>query len=124
MNDKLIVSIPTSDRQTVDGHFGHTKQFALYTILDNTVEQVDYVVPPKHEPGNLPQFLHQQGANVIISGGMGNMAVKLFESNNIEVILGATGSLEKTITTYLNNELESTGSACSHDDHDHQEGAC
>ena len=52
-------------------------------------------------------------------------ALSYFKENNIEVILGATGSIEETLEVYLGGELESTGSACSHhhgDDHDHDHG--
>ena len=36
------------------------------------------LVPPPHEPGVLPGWLHHLGADVIIAGGMGQRAISLF----------------------------------------------
>ncbi|MBI9100273.1 MAG: dinitrogenase iron-molybdenum cofactor, partial [Spirochaetaceae bacterium] len=48
------------------------------------------------------------------TGGMGGMAVNLFKEQNIDVILGAKGTIEDTLKTYLEGELASTGSVCDH----------
>ena len=45
---------------------------------------------------------------------MGGAAVDIFNDNNIEVIIGARGSAEKNIDSYLKGELKSTGSICHH----------
>jgi predicted Fe-Mo cluster-binding NifX family protein len=115
------ISFPTSDRKTIDGHFGHTREFVIYTVENNKIVKEEFVTPPPHEPGVLPKFLATQGVDVIITGGMGAMAVKLFNNSNIEVILGALGNLDVALTKYLNDELANTGSACDHNhgDHDH-----
>lgn len=117
-NNKVI-AFPTSNRQDVDGHFGHTKEFALYTINNNAIEAKTYVTPPPHEPGVLPQFLAEQGANVIITGGMGQRAINLFKQHNIDVILGAEGTIETNLKEYLGGMLESNGSGCDHSEHNH-----
>lgn len=109
-----VVAIPTSDRATVDQHFGHTKEFALYVVKNGQIEDVNYITPPKHEPGVLPQFLAAEGAHVIITGGMGQKAITLFKQNNIDVILGAEGSIDKNMNDYLKGVLESFGNGCDH----------
>lgn len=114
-----IIALPTSDRVTVDGHFGHTKEFVLFTVRNNEIVNKTYVVPPKHEPGVLPKFLADNGANVIITGGMGAMAVNLFKQNNIDVVLGASGTIELNINEYVGGFLTSKGSACDHEHGDH-----
>jgi len=40
---------------------------------------------PPHEPGLLPRWLHEQGAHLIIAGGMGHRAQELFVQNGIQV---------------------------------------
>jgi predicted DNA-binding protein (UPF0251 family)/predicted Fe-Mo cluster-binding NifX family protein len=120
-NTKLI-AFPTSNRSTVDGHFGHTKEFAIYTIEGTEVKSVNYVTPPPHEPGVLPRFLGENGIDVIVTGGMGQMAVNLFNQQNIDVILGAKGTIEQNLNEYVGGILESTGSSCDHnhgDNHGH-----
>ena len=112
------VAFPTNDRINVEEHFGHAKEFAFANVKDGKVISTDFISPPPHEPGVIPAFVGEQKATVIITGGMGGMAVNLFKQQNIEVILGARGSIDDTLKTYLEGELASTGSACAHD-HEH-----
>jgi len=114
-----IIAFPTSDRTTIDGHFGHTKEFAIYTVADNTVSDIGYVTPPPHEPGVLPRFLADQNIDVIVTGGMGQRAVSLFERHGIDVILGANGRIDVNLNEYLAGFLDSTGSSCDPHDGDH-----
>ncbi|MFK5883543.1 MAG: NifB/NifX family molybdenum-iron cluster-binding protein [Candidatus Izemoplasma sp.] len=117
-----VIAMPTSDGVTVDAHFGHTKEFVLFTVRNNEIVNKTVVVPPKHEPGVLPQFLAENGTNVIITGGMGKMAVDLFKQNNIDVILGANGPIELNINEYIGGFLTSTGTMCDHDHETHHNG--
>ena len=110
------IAFPSNNRVNVEEHFGHCKEFAVYNIKDNQTASIDYIVPPPHAPGVLPKFLGEHNVNVIITGGMGSMAIKLFKEQNIDVILGADGSIYANLDAYLGNKLESTGSACSHDE--------
>ncbi|MFW6298528.1 MAG: NifB/NifX family molybdenum-iron cluster-binding protein [Bacillota bacterium] len=117
------IAFPTSDRTHVDQHFGHTKEFCLYTVEDHKVTDVSFVTPPPHKPGALPLFLRDQGVDVIITGGMGNRAVEIFKHNAIDVILGAQGLIESNLSDFFDGELVSTVSPCDHDhgDHGHEE---
>ncbi len=114
-----VLAFPTSDRTTVDGHFGHTKEFAIITVTGAEVTDTSYITPPPHEPGVLPRFLGQHGIDVIVTGGMGKMAVDLFNQQGIDVILGASGSIDANLKEYTGGSLTSTGSVCSHDHGDH-----
>ena len=73
-------------------HFGHCEQFALFDVdADNkTILKTTMVVPPPHEPGLLPTWLQEQGADVIIAGGMGSRAQELFLGKGIHVVTGAS----------------------------------
>ena len=51
------IAFPTSNRKSIDGHFGHTKEFVIYTVENNKVLSETFLTPPKHEPGVLPTFL-------------------------------------------------------------------
>jgi len=62
----------------------------------------------------IPEFVNQQGATAIITGGMGGMAVDLFKQYGIDVILGATGSIDDNLNTYVKGDLASSGSVCNH----------
>jgi predicted Fe-Mo cluster-binding NifX family protein len=88
----------------------------LFDCENETIVKTETVANPGHKPGFLPVFLHDKGANVIISGGMGGGAVDIFNEKGIEVVVGATGSAKASVEAYLAGKLESTGSVC----HEHQ----
>jgi len=71
-------------------HFGHCDAFAVMDVDENgTVTSRQDLVPPPHEPGVLPAWLHSLGVTHIISGGMGSRAQGLFAANKIAVVVGA-----------------------------------
>ena len=123
MSHTLKIAIPTTDQVTIDEHFGHCRHFLVFTVEDKKVVSKEFLTPPEHTPGSFPNFLAAQGADVIVTGGMGQMAVNLFNQRNIEVILGARGSIDTNLNEYLDGILKSTGSSCGHD-HDHGDENC
>ncbi|MBN1514270.1 MAG: NifB/NifX family molybdenum-iron cluster-binding protein, partial [Phycisphaerae bacterium] len=93
------------------------EQFAVLEVdpAAQTVLKSEYLVPPAHEPGVLPRWLHGQGVNVIIAGGMGQRAVQLFTQNGVKVVVGASGGTPDEIATaYLAGTLEAGDNVCDH----------
>ena len=71
--------------------------------------------PPPHEPGVLPKWLHEQGTNIVIAGGMGARAQNLFNQNGIKVITGASiDTPESIVTQYLSDSLATGENICDH----------
>ncbi|MBD3337363.1 MAG: ATPase [Candidatus Eisenbacteria bacterium] len=98
-------------------HFGHCEQFALFDVDRErcAVTARQDVAAPPHQPGFLPGWLAQQGANVIISGGMGGRALALFADAGIEVVTGAGADRpEAIIEEFLAGELEAGPNICDH----------
>jgi ATP-binding protein involved in chromosome partitioning len=98
-------------------HFGHCEQFALLELDEHTKKLIgkQMVTPPAHEPGVLPRWLHQQGANVIIAGGMGQRAQALFEENGIQVVVGAPAEEPEMLAEkYMEGTLTSGDNVCDH----------
>jgi len=98
-------------------HFGHCEHFAMVAVDDTTrkITGQELVAPPPHEPGVLPKWLHEQGASVILAGGMGSRAQDLFTQNNIEVITGCQPvKMETLVGAYLSGELVPGDNACDH----------
>lgn len=114
---ELKIAFPTNDRTNVEEHFGHCAEFKIVNTKDGKVVSEDFITPPAHEPGVLPRFLGEHKVSTIITGGMGAMAINLFKTQNIDVILGANGSITENLNVFLEGQLESTGSACNHDHH-------
>jgi len=112
--DKMKFAIPLADGK-LTAHFGHCKEFALIDVEDNIIGKKEILVPPPHEPGVLPKWLHEQNVNVIIAGGMGNKAQVLFNEQNIKVITGAPPlEPEELINSYLKNALVTGDNLCDH----------
>jgi predicted Fe-Mo cluster-binding NifX family protein len=93
-------------------HFGHCEHFALVEVD----EQNKVILGESlHEPGLLPRWLSELGANLVIAGGMGRRAQELFASNNIAVLVGAQGnSPQQLVTAYLTGNLETGENCCDH----------
>lgn len=104
---------------TVAGHFGHCENFIFFDTENNQITAENSVPNPGHRPGFLPNFLADNGAQVIISGGMGGGAVDIFNERGVEVIIGVQGDARAAVEAYLKGELQSTGSIChEHEHHD------
>ncbi len=98
-------------------HFGHCERFALIDAdpAERRILGRQEVAPPPHAPGLLPRWLHEQGAEVVIAGGMGRRALDLFAQHGIEVILGARdGTPEELARAYLAGTLETGANVCDH----------
>jgi predicted Fe-Mo cluster-binding NifX family protein len=98
-------------------HFGHCREFALVELdpAGTGIAGVQYLDPPAHEPGVLPRWLHEQGADVIIAGGMGMRAQGLFAESGIQVVVGATADTpERIVSAYLAGNLETGSNLCDH----------
>jgi len=107
-------AIPLAEGK-LTAHFGHCQEFALVEVEDNQIKSKEALVPPPHEPGVLPKWLHDLGTNVIIAGGMGARALDLFAQNDIEVIVGAPAlTPEELVQQYLDNTLQTHGNVCDH----------
>jgi predicted Fe-Mo cluster-binding NifX family protein len=98
-------------------HFGHCEQFAVFEV-DTAGRQIlttRQLTPPPHEPGVLPRWLHEQGVNLVIAGGMGRRAQDLFAGNGIEVVVGAPSeSPESVVQTYIDGRLQPGENLCDH----------
>ena len=98
-------------------HFGHCEEFAILEVDEQARKVLNKSVykSPPHEPGALPRWLHELGANMIIAGGMGQRAQQLFAQNNITVMVGAlVESPEKLVSAYLDGTLQSGVNLCDH----------
>ncbi|MBB5336779.1 NifB/NifX family molybdenum-iron cluster-binding protein [Pectinatus brassicae] len=108
-----------SENEMVTQHFGHCANFNIFTVENGQIVSNESVANPGHKPGFLPVFLHDKGAEVVVSGGMGQGAIDIFNAKNIEVITGASGKAADAALAYAKGNLVSTGSVChSHEHHD------
>jgi len=107
-------AIPMAEGK-LTAHFGHCQEFALIEVEKDKIKNKEVLIPPPHEPGVLPKWLSEVGANVIIAGGMGQRAISLFNENNIKVVVGAPSlEPESLVNSYMNGSLVTGGNVCDH----------
>ena len=98
-------------------HFGHCERFALLDV-DQAAKSVigkQELESPEHQPGLLPRWLAKKGATVIIAGGMGASAQKLFAESGIQVVMGApVDTPEALVAAFMAGTLTMGGNPCDH----------
>lgn len=117
----MRIAIATNDGK-VSGHFGHCEGFTVYSIEDNKIHSEEFLKSPKHQPGVLPKFLANNRVNLIMAGGMGAKAQQIFNTEDIEVVVGVAGTLDEVIKEYLEGTIESSNAVCN--DHAHHDQGC
>lgn len=112
--EKIVFAVPMADGKLCS-HFGHCEQFALIETESGRIKGKTLHTPPPHEPGVLPKWLHEMGANIIIAGGMGSRAQQLFSESGVKVVTGAPAdSPESLVNQYLTDSLVTGGNVCDH----------
>ncbi len=106
---KIAIS---TDGEFVSAHFGRCPSFTLIDIEEGKVTKKTTVANPGHQPGAIPQFLHQQGVSCIVAGGMGMRAVSFFEEYGIKTIVGVSGKIDEAIEHLTKGALKGGESLC------------
>ncbi len=112
----MKIAIPTAAGKLCM-HFGHCEQFAIIDVdaESRAITGQRLLTPPPHEPGVLPKWLHEQGVNLIIAGGMGQRAQGLFNENGIRVVVGAAVEApEVLVRQHLAGTLATGENVCDH----------
>jgi len=111
---KIKIVVPCSEG-LLSNHFGHCEEFMFFDIENEQIVDRTALQPPAHEPGLLPRWLSERGANMIIAGGMGTRARGFFSEYGIQVVTGAPVlSPEKIVDQYLIGTLETGQNICDH----------
>ncbi len=112
--NRIVFAIPLAGSKLCS-HFGHCEQFALIETENGKIRGKRMHTPPPHEPGVLPKWLHDLGAQVIIAGGMGSRAQQLFVESGIKVICGAPmDAPESLVNQWLAGMLVTGENVCDH----------
>lgn len=109
----MRIALSTDDDRGLDAvlshHFGRCPYYTFVDVEGQEVREVKSVPNPFYrehgQPGQVPDFIHNQGAQVIIAGGMGSRAVNFFQQFGIEPITGASGKVKDVIEAYVDGQL-------------------
>ena len=131
----MLIAVSADTNQELDSqvahHFGRCPFFALVDVEGNEIQSVKIIDNPyyaAHQPGQVPGFINQQGADVMLSGGMGGRAIQFFSQFGIEAATGAAGTVGGAVACYLDGGLKGASSCAEsqahghghhHHDHDH-----
>ncbi len=108
----------------VSPHFGRCPYFVLIDLEDGDIQRVQTLENPffgSHEPGQVPGFMHSQGANVMLTGGMGSRAIHFFGEFGIQPVTGASGTVHHALKQYLSGDLTGAAPCLQSKEHHHQE---
>ena len=104
-------------------HFGHTEQFKIYEIEDNTIISSEVIDTNGQGHGALAGLLKTLGADVLICGGIGGGAQMALADAGIKLYGGVSGSCDAAVEAYLTNNLGYNPNVrCDHHDNEHSDG--
>jgi predicted Fe-Mo cluster-binding NifX family protein len=121
---RIAISIENNNglESTVSHHFGRCPYFALVDVNGKDVEALNIVANPfygRHQPGQVPGFIHSQRADVMLCGGMGGRAIQFFQQYGIETATGAGGNVRDALEKYLGGELSGAAPCKESVEHGH-----
>lgn len=126
----MRIAISTETNEGLDSqvaqHFGRCPYFAFIDLDGQDIQSIQIVDNPYysgHQVGQVPAFINEQKANVMLSGGMGGRAIQFFQQFNIQTATGASGTVQSTLDDYFAGKLSGTApceESIEHGhDHDH-----
>jgi ATP-binding protein involved in chromosome partitioning len=110
-------AIPTENGKLC-AHFGNCKLFTFIEAdeISNRIISVETKAPSGQCHEYMAPWVAQNGANIIIAGGMGIPAQKMFKDTGTKVIIGApTEEPQKLVLDYLNDNLLTVSNTCKCD---------
>ncbi len=108
----MRISIATDSGQ-VAAHFGRCPSYTILDIEDGEVVKRIEVPNPGHATGAIPQYMHENGVDVMIAGGMGWRAQEFFQQFGIRTMMGVSGSIDNVIEQLCSGTLVGGESLCA-----------
>jgi predicted Fe-Mo cluster-binding NifX family protein len=126
----MRIAISADDGRGLDSvvspHFGRCPYFILVDVEERQAKRVQAVSNPyygHHQEGQVPAFIHEQGADVMLAGGMGRRAIAFFEQYNIQAVTGAYGTVRQSLESYLGGQLQGAEPCRESVEHAHEHAA-
>ncbi len=104
-------------------HFGHTKQFKIYTAEDGKIIESKVIDTSGSGHGALAGLLSALGIDALVCGGIGGGAQMALAEAGIKLYAGVSGDADKAVEALVSGHLRYDPNAkCDHHDHQHGEG--
>jgi predicted Fe-Mo cluster-binding NifX family protein len=123
----MKIALPVTDDHQFSAHYGGASRIALFEV-DLELRQVlrqSIVTPPAPEPCGWPDWLHAQGVQIFLAGGMGGGPRQRLAALGVDVIVGVTpADPAHLVEALLQDRLATGANACGsgHGGHHHAHG--
>lgn len=113
----------TYENGMVFQHFGHTEEFKVYEIEENSIVNAQVISTMGNGHGALAGFLAENRVDTLICGGIGQGAQVALSNAGVELYGGVSGDADEAVRAFLAGELKFDPDVhCDHHDHAHGEG--
>ena len=115
----------TYEQGNVFQHFGHTEQFKIYDIENNSVVNSEIIDTNGSGHGALAGFLSSHKVEVLICGGIGAGAQMAVADMGIKLYGGVSGDADKAVSDFLKGSINyNPNVTCNHHNHESSNHAC
>lgn len=128
--DKIMkIAIPTENGKLCS-HFGHCESFTFAEVNPETKEilNIENKVPEEGISCQSAGWISEQGANIVLAGGMGGRPLAIFNQNGVKVVTGCPElEVEEVVNAYLNSTLATGENSCGGEHshcHNHEHHHC
>ena len=114
---KIVIPVKGEKGEFVSDHFGRAPYFAWFNVESGSI--LDRGVTPNdssHFGGdNLPPArMMAMGAEIVISAGMGQRAIAMFQNSNVAVLRTVNPSTMQSIKDFSEGRLQELTEGCLH----------
>jgi predicted Fe-Mo cluster-binding NifX family protein len=118
----MKIAMPFLDGN-INPHFGTSREFVVIEAEDGKITGRKIIANEiLHNHGGLAMMLQSEGANVVITGGIGRPMADALQKAGFAVIKGASGNADQIAKDFLNGTLVTGPGTCSCGGHQHGHG--
>ena len=120
---KIVIPVADEEAKYLSAHFGRAPYFAWFQMEDGAV--VDSGVTPNDSShfggrGLPPERMMAMGADVVISSGMGQRAIQMFQSSTVAVLQSLSQDVVQSVEDFKEGRLMELTEGCLHaQEHEH-----
>lgn len=118
----MKIAVPTRENQ-VDVHFGHCDTYTIFSIDEKNQVQSKEILKWSNGCGcrsNVVSTLKEMGVQTLLAGNMGQGALNMLLSHQMNVVRGCQGNVDHLVSAYLNGQIKDQEILCqTHENCDH-----
>jgi predicted Fe-Mo cluster-binding NifX family protein len=108
----MIVAI-VKDGEQVSSHYGQSEGFILAEVDNGLVKSRSTIqAPTQHSCGGLAELFIQHKVDTVIVGGIGGGAIQHLNAAGMNIVAGASGSIDEVLSSYMDGSLVPGDAVC------------